>query len=96
VVGRRGGGMRVELLHHHGCPHAHAAHQLIEQCLRTLAISSPILVRVGDYPSPTVLVDGIDVMRPTHAVAAGSACRLDIPTQDRLLDILSAHLAPEA
>ena len=88
--------MQVELLHHHGCLQAHAARQLIEQCLRTLAISTPILVRVGDYPSPTVLVDGIDVMRPTHPVAPGNACRLDIPTQDRLLDILGAHLAPEA
>ena len=88
--------MRVELLHHHGCPHAHAAHQLIEQCLRTLAISSPILGRVDDYPSPTVLVDGIDVMPPTHPIPPGNACRLDTPTQDRLLEVLSAHLALEA
>jgi hypothetical protein len=88
--------MRVELLHHHGCGQAHAARQLIEQCLHTLAIATPILVRVGDYPSPTVLVDGIDVMRPGHPVAPGSACRLDVPTQDRLLDALTAHLASEA
>ena len=91
-----GGGMRVELLHHPGCRHAHAARQLIEQCLRTLAIAAPILVRVGDYPSPTILINGIDVMRPTHAVAPGSACRLDVPTRDRLLDILTAQLAAGA
>ena len=84
--------MRVELLHHHDCSNAQAARQLIEECLRTLAISTPILVRVGDYPSPTVLIDGIDVMRPTHAVSPGSACRLDVPTRDRLLDILTDHL----
>ena len=87
--------MRVELLHHHGCPYAHAAHQLIEQCLRTLAIATPILVRVGDNPSPTILINGIDVMRPTHPVAPGSACRLDVPTRDRLLDNLTTHLAAE-
>jgi hypothetical protein len=87
--------MRVELLHHHGCRHAHAAHQMIEECLRTLAIATPILVRVGDHPSPTILINGIDVMRPTHAVAPGSACRLDVPTRDRLLDILTTHLAAE-
>lgn len=88
--------MRVELLYHHGCRQAHAARQLIERCLHTLAITTPILVWVGDYPSPTVLVDGIDVMRPAHPVAPGSACRLDVPTQDRLLDALTAHLASEA
>jgi hypothetical protein len=88
--------MRVELLHHYGCPHAHAAHQLARGVLRTLAISAPILVRVGDYPSPTVPVDGIDVMRPAHAVSPGRACRLDVPTRDRLLGIPTAHLAAEA
>ena len=87
--------MRIELLHHHSCPHAPAARQLIEECLRTLAIATPVLVRVGDYPSPTVLVDGIDVMGPAHAVSLGSACRLDLPTRDRLLDILSTHLAAD-
>jgi hypothetical protein len=88
--------MRVELLQHHGCPHADAARELIEECLGALAISAPILVRVGDYPSPTVLVDGIDVMHPARAVSPGSACRLDVPARDRLLDILTAHLAAQA
>jgi hypothetical protein len=37
--------MRIELLYHHRCPQAPAAHQLIEECLRTLAIATPILVR---------------------------------------------------
>src|SRR3954447_12140318 len=56
--------MRVELLHFEGCPLAPAAYRLVRQCLTALGIPDPVLVRVGDWPSPTVLVDGTDVMRP--------------------------------
>ena len=45
--------------------------------------------RVGRDPSPTVLVDGVDVMRPESGVRSGDACRLDLPTAQRILDALS-------
>jgi hypothetical protein len=88
----RGAGMRVELLHHPGCRSAQAAHQLVEACLLVLGISIPVLVRVGDYPSPTVLVNGTDVMRPSATPPFDIACRIDVPTRDRLLATLTAHL----
>jgi hypothetical protein len=84
--------MRVELLHHDGCRSAHAAHQLLEECLLSLAIPTPVLVRVGDYPSPTVLIDGVDVMRPGSTLTLRSACRTDLPTKQRLLAALRAQL----
>ena len=57
-----GSGMRMELLHYEGCPSAPAAHRLVWQCLIALGVPDPALVRVGDYPSPAVLVNGTDVM----------------------------------
>ena len=48
--------MRVELLQYTGCPLAPAALRLVRQCLITLDIPIPVLVRVGDYASPTVLI----------------------------------------
>jgi hypothetical protein len=83
--------MRVELLHHFGCPSAPAAHQLVQDCLTALAIGTPVLVRVGAYPSPTVLVDGTDVMTATGVMSPGHACRLDLPTQERVLAALTAQ-----
>jgi hypothetical protein len=82
--------MRVELLHYEGCPSAPAALQLVRECLATLAISVPVLVRVGNYPSPTVLVDGVDVMDATATLSEVSACRIDVPTRERVLAALSA------
>ncbi len=85
--------MRVELLHHAGCRSAEAALELLQECLAALAVPAPVLVRVGDYPSPTVLINGTDVMRPTATLPQGSACRLDVPTRERVLAVLAARLA---
>jgi hypothetical protein len=85
--------MRVELLHHPGCRSAPAVHRLVQDCLTVLAIPATVRVRVGAYPSPTVLVDGTDVMNPSRGAPIGHACRLDLPTRDRLLAVLAARLA---
>jgi hypothetical protein len=84
--------MHIELLSAPGCPHAGAAKETITACLTALGIDEPIIDRVGRYPSPTVLVDGVDVMRPEEAGApTGDACRLDLPTPRRVLDALRAN-----
>jgi hypothetical protein len=80
--------LRIELRTAPGCPNAAAARATIAECLRTLGIDVPIIDRVGHYPSPTVLVDGVDVMRPESRTWSGDACRLDLPTPQRVLDAL--------
>ena len=91
-----GSGMRVELFHFDGCPLAPAAHRLVRQCLIALSVPDLVLVRVGDYPSPTVLVNGTDVMRPAAKLAEARACRIDVPTRERVLTVLRANLAAES
>jgi hypothetical protein len=88
--------MRVELLHYEGCPLAPAALQMVRRCLTTLDIPDPVLVRVVDYPSPTVLVNGTDVMRPAAELSKVGACRIDVPTRARVLAALGAALAAES
>ncbi|MDT5183283.1 MAG: hypothetical protein QOJ20_1230 [Mycobacterium sp.] len=80
--------VRIELLTAPGCPHAAAARATITECVSALGIDATIIDRVGRYPSPTVLVDGVDVMRPGSGVRSGDACRLDLPTPQRVLDAL--------
>ena len=88
--------MRVELLHYRGCPLAPAAHRLVQQCLIALGVLDPVLVRVGDYPSPTVLVNGTDVMGAAAELSQASVCRIDLPTRERVLAALRAALAAES
>ena len=56
--------------------------------IRKGMVDVPIIERVGSYASPTVLIDGIDVMRPDEGTPEGDACRLDLPTAQRILDSL--------
>ncbi|MDF3050462.1 MAG: hypothetical protein K0R87_2100 [Pseudonocardia sp.] len=88
--------MRVELLHYEGCPLAPEARQLVRQCLVALGIPDPVMVRVGDYPSPTVLVNGIDVMGAAAELSKGRVCRSDVPTRERVLAALRAALSAES
>jgi hypothetical protein len=83
--------MRIELLTAPDCPHAAPARQVITDCLTSLSLDVPIIDRVGRYPSPTILVNGVDVMRPEAAAPVSDACRLDLPTPQRVLDVLRAH-----
>lgn len=83
--------MRIELLTSPGCPNAAAAKETITDCLTALGIDVPIIDRVGRYPSPTVLFDGVDVMRPEAGAPVDDACRLDLPTPQRVLDALRAN-----
>ncbi len=84
--------MRVELLTAPGCRNAAAARNTVVTCLSTLALDVAIIDRVGRYPSPTILVDGVDVMRPEGGAPTGDACRLDLPTTERVLDALRARI----
>ncbi|BBU20669.1 hypothetical protein [Mycobacterium xenopi] len=82
--------MRIELLTSPGCPNAATARKIITDCLADLGIELPILERIGPFPSPTVLVDGFDVMRAARA-QVGHACRLDLPTAQQVCDALRAR-----
>ncbi len=75
--------MKIELLHVSDCPHVDAARALLNECLTELQLEAAIDDKEGAYPSPTILVNGVDVMGAPASYAA--ACRLDIPTKHRLL-----------
>lgn len=84
--------MRIELRTSRGCPNAEPTRRLIADCLATLGIDVPITDLSGRYASPTVLVDGVDVMRLESGPPAGDTCRLDVPTAERVIDALLTSL----
>ncbi|GAA3550263.1 hypothetical protein GCM10022222_37260 [Amycolatopsis ultiminotia] len=84
-------GVRVELLSAPGCPNVAATRQILVDCLAELGLSTRLIERVGRYRSPTVLIDGVDVMSPAAGDrVSGDACRLDLPSRDRVLTALAA------
>ena len=80
--------IKIELLHVPGCANLAGARALVQACLVEAGVDAEVKERVGAYPSPTVLVNGTDIMGQPEA--EGAMCRLDIPTRIQLLAALSA------
>jgi len=78
--------VRIQILQIPGCPNAARARDTVLRALTEAGIEAVPEDVVGDYPSPTVLIDGRDVIGPSARV--GSVCRLDLPTEQQVLAAL--------
>ena len=67
---------------------------MLARCLAEAGLAVPVVERVGDYPSPTVLVNGVDVMTGAAGTPTTRACRLDRPTPQRVLAALRSQAGP--
>jgi hypothetical protein len=83
--------MRVELLLAPDCPNAAAARTALTEALHQLRLTVAVVERIGDFPSPTILVDGVDVMNDNAGAPPMRACRLDVPTVPKLLTALGRY-----
>lgn len=72
----------VQLRRVAGCPHADEVRELVRTAAAACGVAVELDELVGDFPSPTVLVDGRDVTgtSPTE----GASCRLDLPTEHQI------------
>ena len=80
------GRVAVELLVHSGCPNAARVHETLTRCLTELGLRYDLLVVDGDHPSPTVRVNGTEVMG--REPVPGRSCRTDVPSETDLRDAL--------
>jgi hypothetical protein len=78
--------VKVELLSIPNCPHVDSARQSLRSCLAELGIDAEFEERQGAFPSPTILVDEVDVMGAPDI--SGPTCRLDVPTRERIIAAL--------
>jgi hypothetical protein len=80
--------VHIVVLHVPNCSKLNNVRMRIDRAMTATGIRATIEEVVGDYPSPTVLVNGVDVTgRP---IESGAACRLDLPTDEQLSDALIA------
>lgn len=86
---RRAAKVRVELFSHPGCPLIAATRVLVHECLPDLGLDAIVVERVGDYPSPTVAVDGDDVLGGPAPLDGVASCRLTAPGRGQLITALS-------
>ncbi|GAB1640464.1 alkylmercury lyase [Krasilnikovia sp. MM14-A1259] len=74
--------MIVELRSVPDCPNLDATRSTLAACLAEAGLTVPIIERVGDYRSPSILINGADV---TGADPSGPpACVLRPPTAPQI------------
>jgi hypothetical protein len=81
--------VKIELVHAPGCPQTATTRTRLHAAMQQLNIGAEELTERVDasYPSPSVLVNGTDIM---GAPTVGPACRLDLPSTVDLLAALAA------
>jgi hypothetical protein len=79
--------LRIQVLHVPDCPLVGEVRARLRDCLGKARIAVEVEDREGAYPSPTLLIDGLDVATGGPA-ASGTCCRLDLPTSDQILTAL--------
>lgn len=70
------------------CPLAPRLLALLEECRVETMMDLDVEVLVGWYPSPTLVIDGLDVTTGRPAENA-TCCRLDLPSRDQVLAALN-------
>ena len=93
---RRNEPMRIELLSSPGCPNAATTRTVLTRSLDRLGIDTAIIERVGAFPSPPILINGTDVMHPDQPPPTGHYCRLDLPTETKVLAALRQAITIES
>jgi len=81
-------GVRIQLLHVTDCPLVDQVRTTLRKSLARIGSRARIEELEGPYPSPTLLINGVDVTGRTPAPEA--SCRLDLPTEEQILGALAA------
>lgn len=79
---------KIQLLSVADCPLVTKVRNTLTNCLAKTQIQTTVEELVGDYNSPTLLVNGLDVTGQPSAPEGQTACRLDLPTEEQILAAL--------
>lgn len=77
--------IKIQLLSVPDCPLLPRVRDTLTNCLAKTEIQTTVEELIGDYNSPTLLVNGVDVTGQPPAPKGQSACRLDLPTDEQVL-----------
>ena len=92
VAGRREAdrlpGPRICILHVPGCPLVSQLRADVEIALVSAGAKAVIEEIEGSYPSPTLLIDGMDVTG--RALSSVPGCRLDLPAREQIVVAIRA------
>lgn len=79
--------VQVQVLHVPDCPLLPRVREILRACLAQTPAAVVVDEVEGDYPSPSIVINGLDVVTG-QAPHTETSCRLDLPTVDQILTAL--------
>lgn len=86
--------IKVQLLSVPDCPLLARVRSALENCLAQTHMDIVVEELVGDYGSPTLLVNGVDVTGHPRAPEGHMSCRLDLPSEEQIFSALRGSAVP--
>lgn len=80
--------IQVQLLCIPDCPLVEHVRSCLKSGLTQTGVHAVVEELVGDYASPTLLVNGFDVTGHPRPPEGQTACRADLPTEEQILVVL--------
>ncbi|KAM3506212.1 hypothetical protein MY11210_007651 [Beauveria gryllotalpidicola] len=77
--------IKVQLLSVPDCPLVVKVRSTLDDCLTKTNADATVEELVGDYNSPTLLINGFDVTGRPPAAQGLTSCRLDLPNEEQIL-----------
>jgi len=75
--------LSIQVLHVRGCPNLDEIRRRVDHSIDKLGVTAVINELEGSYPSPTLVVGGVDVTG--RLLGSDPSCRLDLPTEEQIL-----------
>ena len=84
------GELRISILHVPDCPLISRVRETVEVALKNLGAAAAIEEIEGEYPSPTLLIEGVEIAG--YPLGSDPACRINLPTIEEIATAVSAAL----
>jgi hypothetical protein len=81
----------ISIVHVPDCPSVSRAREEVDAALERVGATALVEEIEGAYPSPTVLIDGVEI--DGYPLGTDPACRIDVPTPDQIAAAIIAALA---
>jgi hypothetical protein len=89
AAGDRDVPVRIQIQHVPDCARLGQARAIVDRALSETGVVATVEEIVGEYASPTILVNEVDVTGRTAGEVSAS-CRLDLPTEAQMHAALTA------
>lgn len=86
--------IQIQLLGVKDCPLIPKLRQILHTCLAKADVETEFEELIGDYASPTLLINGVDVTGRPQTELEQVSCRLDIPSEEQIMSAIRQSHPP--